>query len=348
MIRAIWRRAGLGSVTALFLLALADLAPARAADLVVTAFGGVWEQAFRECYVAEFEKRTGKKVEVLLGGPVQWLNQIAANPDHPPIDVIVNSIDGAHDAVARKLVDPMTVENTPKLAEINPKFVAAGRGFGTILNYGAMGIAYNARAVSNPPKTWKEFVERTVRGDWKAAIPGINYPSAMVTVLWLYVETFGGDIDNIKPGLDQIKRMKDSGNLVFWNDVNGFLSMIHSGEIDIGMYWDGRTWAFHDDGNPDIQYINPQPGAVINPTLIQKVHNGSPLAGAFLDVALSAGPQACWGNKLQYGMSNTNVVFLPTVAPRITKMDEILWPPFEQVPARMSAWLEQWNRQIGP
>lgn len=319
---------------------------ARAADLTVTAFGGIWEQALRACYVEPFEKRTGKTVNVLLGSPVQWVNQIAANPEHPPIDVIVNSMESGYDAIRRGLVEPMNTTNTPKLAEINPAFVKDGRGYGTLLNYGAMGLAYNTDTVKKRPADWKEFVEGTVRGDWKAALPNITFAGAPTTTIWLFATVYGGGIDNVEPGLKEIRRMKDSGNLVFFNDVNEFLGLLKSGDIDIGMYYDGRTWAFHDDGNPNISYYNPRPGAVINPTMLQKVKNGSPLGWQLIDVMLSAEAQACWGNRMQYGMSNMNVKFDAKVAPRVPRMDDILEAPYDLIPEHTSAWIEQWNRQV--
>jgi putative spermidine/putrescine transport system substrate-binding protein len=51
---------------------------ARAADLSVGTFGGVWEESLRKCISAPFEKQTGKTVDVVIGSPIQWLNQIAA------------------------------------------------------------------------------------------------------------------------------------------------------------------------------------------------------------------------------------------------------------------------------
>ena len=328
-------------------LALATSGQALGADLVVSAYGGIWEKAFRDCYVSEFEKKTGKKVEVVLGTPVQWANQISASPGKPPIDVIVNTVDGAYDATGRGIVEKFDPAKLPNLAEIDPKFVEAGKGFGSILNYGAMGLAYNTKTVKSPPTNWKEFVERTKKGEWKAGIPHISYVSTHLTTLWMLNNVFGGTVDNIQPGVDAIKALKASGNIVFWKDPNEFLNLIKSGEIDIGMYWDGRTWAFVDEGSPEISYLNPKPGSVINPTLIQKVKGSSDLAWEFINVALAAAPQACFGNMVQYGMSNKNVKYAPKVEPRITKMDEIVWPPFADVPSRLGAWVERWNKEIG-
>ena len=63
-----------------------------AADLTVTAFGGVWEKSLRTCYVEPFQKKTGKSVDVVLGTPAQWVNQVAANPQKPPIDVFLTCL----------------------------------------------------------------------------------------------------------------------------------------------------------------------------------------------------------------------------------------------------------------
>jgi putative spermidine/putrescine transport system substrate-binding protein len=320
---------------------------AQAADLVAAAYGGIWEKAFRTCYVSEFEKKTGKTVEVVLGTPTQWANQISASPGKPPIDVIVNTVDGAFDAIKRGIVDKFDPAKLPHLSEIDPKFVEVAKGYGSIVNYGAMGLAYNTNTVKTPPADWKDFVERTKKGEWRAAIPHISYVSTHLTTLWMFNNLYGGTLDNIQPGIDAINALKASGNIVFWKDPNEFLNLIKSGEIDIGMYWDGRTWAFADEGNPEISYLNPKPGSVLNPTLVQKVKGSPDLAWDFIDVILSARPQACFGNMVQYGMSNTKVTFSPKVEPRISKMSEILWPPFEEVPGRLGIWVERWNKEIG-
>ncbi len=89
---------------------------AHSADLVVTSYGGLWERGMRECYVAEFEKKTGKSVEVVLGTNVQWMNQIAASRGRPPIDVLVNNADTAYEAINRGLVDRVDPSKVPHMA----------------------------------------------------------------------------------------------------------------------------------------------------------------------------------------------------------------------------------------
>ena len=321
---------------------------ASASDITVGAFGGEWEKSLRECVISRFEKDTGKTVQVALGAPVQWMNQIAASPDRPPLDVIYMPSDNAYDVINRGLAQKLTLENLPNLKEIRPYFADIGKGYGVVHNYGSMGIIYNKETVKNPPKSWNDFVQGTLNGDWQAAIPSINYPGTLSTTLWNLAKQRGGDENNVQPGLDVIKAMKDSGNLDFWSDPNQVLNGMKSGEFDIAMYWDGRAWAFIDDGNTDkFGYISPTPGAVAAMTWIQVVKNANPLAFKFAEIALSKEAQGCFGSKIRYGVGNANAKFDPAVASEITQFDQLTFPPFVEISKQQGKWIEDWNKQIG-
>ncbi len=323
-------------------------APANAADLVVGVFGGIWEKAYRECVVAPFEAKTGKKVDLVLGSPPQWLNQIAANPSKPPLDVMMVTGDVAFDAINRGLVDKFTVEKVPNLAKLAKRFTDVGDGYGVAHNYGGMGLIYNKATVKNPPKDWKDFVEGTASGKWRAAAPSINYTGGGSPFIVYQLSTlYGGGLDNIQPGLAQAKRMLDSGNLTLWTDPNQVLNDLKSGEIDMAAYWDGRAWAFIDDNNSGFGYTTPAPGAMAGITWVQKPKNSSDLAWELINFDLDAKQQGCFGSKVRYGTPNVDAVYDPKVAHEITKIDEIIIPPFKDLPPRQANWLEQWNKTIG-
>jgi putative spermidine/putrescine transport system substrate-binding protein len=321
---------------------------AQAADLTVGAFGGVWEQSLRRCVVEPYQKKTGKTVDVVLGAPVQWLNQISASSSRPPLDVVYNPTENALDAIQRNLVDQFTPERVPNMTQLVPRFAEIGKGFGTVHNYGAMGLMFNKSTVTAPPKTWKEFVDGVIAGKWRATIPNINYPSGGLTIsVWRFADLYGGGVDNIQPGLEQIKKMRASGNLSFWSDPNQVLSALKSGDVDMAMYWDGRAWSFIDDGNAEFGYYNPEPGAVVAMTWIQKIRNGSDLAWDFINTALSKEAQSCFGSAIRYGVANASATFDPKVAHEITRFDELVFPPFQDIPSRQSNWIETWNKEIG-
>jgi putative spermidine/putrescine transport system substrate-binding protein len=338
----------ISSVCAALLVFSAAPASVQAADLTVGAFGGVWEQSLRKCAIAPFEKATGKKVDVVLGTPVQWLNQIAATPDKPPLDVIYNPTETSIDAVKRGLVDKFTPEKVPNMNELQTKFRDIAKGYGTVHNYGSMGLIYNKTTVKDPPKSWKEFYDGVLAGKWKGTVPNINYPSGGFTVgVWQVAETYGGSVENAQPGFDMLKKLAASGNMTFWSDPNQVLNALSSGDVDIAAYWDGRAWSFIDDGHADFAYTIPDPGAIVSMIWIQKVKNGSDLAWSFINTALSAEVQSCFGSAIRYGVANTKAKFDPAVAHQITPFSKLVFPPFDEVATQQAAWIEQWNKQVG-
>lgn len=335
-----WRT---GVAAALFLLPIQG----HAADLVVGAFGGVWEQSLRKCMIEPWSKATGKTVDVVLGTPTQWLNQIAASRGKPPLDVIYTPTETAYEAISRGLVDKFTPETVPNMQNISAQFASLGDGFGTVHNYGAMGIMYNKQTVKVPPKSWKDFVEGTIAGKWKASMPNINYPSAGFTVsVWWFAKQFGGDVDKIEPGLAQIKKMQASGNIAFWSDPNAVLNGMKSGDIDLALYWDGRAYSFIDDGNKDFGYYSPEPGVIVAMTWVQKVKGSTDLSYSFANYSLGKEAQSCFGSAIRYGIANKDAVFDPKIAHEITEASRLVFPPFKEIAALQGKWLETWNKEI--
>jgi putative spermidine/putrescine transport system substrate-binding protein len=322
--------------------------PASAADLTVGAFGGVWEQALRSCIVEPFEKETGKTVDVALGAPLQWVNQIDANKAKPPFDIVFAPTETAYLMIEKGLADPFTANKVPVLPDLNPGLVAFGEGYGVVFNYGAMGVIYNSKTVKTPIKTWDDFFNAIEKGEFTAMIPGIYYPGSLSSSLWNISKMSGGDEKNAQPGLDRIKKMMAGGALSFWSDPNQVLTALSSGEVDAAMYWDGRSWAFIADGNhPEFKYVTPEPGGPAALTWIQKVKNGSDLGWKFIDIAMGAKGQGCFASKTRYGITNLKAVFDPAAAPMITKYEDLAIPSYRDINRSREAWIEAWNKQIG-
>lgn len=318
---------------------------AQAGNITVTSYGGIWETAIKNCFVADFEKKTGGKAAVVLGGPAQWMAQIEANKANPPIHTIMNTVGLAQIAGAKGLVEKITVEKCPNLKDIPQRFTDVAGGWGTCFDYGSFGIAYHKGRVKNPPKSFVEFIDRTAKGEWQAGLPTISYPSTEQILIWSFADILGGSADNIDPFFAAVKRM--GKNIVWWASVTDFLNQLDSGEIDIGMYWDGRTWAHYDTGATHIGYVNPKEGGAMNPVVVQKAVNAPELAWKYIDSVLAPEPQAAFAKLLNYGVTNSKVVYPPGVKERVTPWEETRWPPFEKIAANLQAWTERWNKEIG-
>jgi putative spermidine/putrescine transport system substrate-binding protein len=52
-------------------------------------------------------------------------------------------------------------------------------------------------------------------------------------------------------------------NTTFFSSITDPLTLLQSGEADISLYPDGRTWAAYDSGATWIRFLNPREGAVM-------------------------------------------------------------------------------------
>tara|TARA_R110000737_G_scaffold70869_1_gene99364 strand:- start:1337 stop:2377 length:1041 start_codon:yes stop_codon:yes gene_type:complete len=328
-------------------LALTAGGAASAKEIVISGYGGLWEEAVRTCFEAPFTAATGNTIAITMGAGNQWINQVKAASGPPPIDLLMISSSGAFEAIAQDIVEPIDEAKVPNYAQVAPQFKEFTKGMGSVYVYGAMGVMYDSDTVKEAPTSWQEFVDGTIAGKWRVSVPGLDYgASGIASTIWMLSQVAGGTIDDTDAGFEDIKKMKESGNLIFWNSANDFINQIGSGEVDMGMYWDGRSWAFIDDGHPNLKYINPEPGSVAAMTWVQKVKGSDESAWDLMNIVLSEEGQACYGNMMRYGMSNENVTYDAAVVDQITDLDAIVIPPFAEISEKMPEWVDRWNREI--
>ncbi|MBO1074580.1 extracellular solute-binding protein [Roseomonas marmotae] len=335
---------GLGAMAGLG-LARPHLARAQGRSITVTALGGVWEEAVRSCFAEPYEKQTGNTARVLIGSPPQWLAQIEANPARPPIDAMVTIPDLAIAAVKNGLMDRFTAEKTPNIVHTPRQFIDPLDDCGVMFDYGVAGFTYNKDRIKQPPKSFVEFVDRTARGEWQASLPGIGYAVTPIMLIWAMARALGGGVDNVDPFFDAMRKMRR--NVIFWNSPNDFESALATGDAEIGIYFDGRTWAWWDSGAKFAGFLNPSEGGSINAIAVQKPKNASEAVWPYLDIMLSAGAQLNFAKMLNYGVTNSQVVYPPELAARITPWQEAALPPYAEIAEKRAAWVDRWNREIG-
>lgn len=321
------------------------LAQAQGNTLNVTAYGGAWEQAIRDCFVAPFEQKTGAKATVALGGPPQWLAQVEASPDSPPLDVLIMTPDLAITAAEAGLMDDFTVEKIPNLAKIPREFTDACLGKGTYFDYGVGGITYDDRKVKTPPKSFAEFVDRVSKGEFVASVPSISYAVTPIMLIWAMADALGGGVDNVDPFFDAMAKMKD--NLVFWGGPNDFFNHLASGEAELGIYFDGRTWNAYDQGAEWIRFINPEEGGALIAVAIQKPVHANPLAWDYINEILDAQNQAKFADIMNYAVTNEDVVYSEKLKDRVTPWQKTAFPPYAEIAKVRNEWVDRWNREIG-
>lgn len=314
------------------------------AYIVVTAYGGIWEESVRKNFIPCFERETGVSVRVDVGESAKWLNMIRANRANPPIHAVTLGELDALRAKREGLLEKVTVDKVPSLGDVPPVFRQEWDDYAVVQNFGAMGLLYNKRRISTPPRTWAEFIESTIRGDYGR---NVSFPSIAYTwgpsMLWWVSKVYGGNTETAFTKLAAMRR-----NVVrFWTAPVDALNMFVTGEVDILPYWDGRSWDFIRKGNDWAGFIIPEEGTFAGSVLIAKVVNSPDITWRYVNCVLSPVPQAGHAATVLYAVVNKRVIYPDWLSPMIPKLEQVHVPPFAQLEELTPEWVRRWNREIG-
>lgn len=320
-----------------------QLTPAKAEDpLVVIASGGVWLESAKANFVACYKDRTGEEPEVLTLPSGDVLNRLRANPDNPPIHVVMLSEIDAIRAGEEGLLDQMTVEKVPNLADVPEIFRGQWNNYATISNFGAMVVMYNKEAITEPPADWKTLIDNTIAGKYgdRVSFPAVTMAwGPMFT--WFLTTLYDGDEDVVfakyKEMLPNIAK--------YWDSPVDAMNMFAAGEVDIMVYWDGRAYSFAEENEWAGAYI-PEPGAFQSAAMLGKVKNAPEKAWTYVDCVLSPEAQLGHSQMIKYPVVNSKVEYPEDLAKVLTPLEKVRQPDFRSFIDKIPAWVERWNREV--
>ncbi|WP_186374282.1 extracellular solute-binding protein [Roseomonas gilardii] len=324
--------------------------PARAAggEVVMMMSGGSFMQNWQTKIIDGFTPQTGIRVRMAPGNNKVHSMALRSSPSNPPFDVYLGNGDDFLRLVDAGLMLKLPQDKVPSLAEVHPRFLEQWAGHGATFDYSSVGIAYRTDRIKQPPKSWKEFVERTAAGDFGNSVfmnhmaAGVRGPEVLIALS----RALTGDPTKIDAGFDALKRMKPNV-FKFFSSFNDPVVLLTNDEGAIGPGWDGRTFVAHDETGGKIQWIKPTDGAASSGPVIAAVKGGNEEgAMALVNHALSAGAQKAFCEAMFYGAVNSKVQYSETLAKRLPTPDEILVPDERFLSANVGGWIERWNREI--
>ncbi|QDC01650.1 extracellular solute-binding protein [Mesorhizobium sp. 8] len=319
------------------------LSSARADDpLVVIASGGVWLESAKANFASCYKERTGEEPEILTLASTEVLNRLRANKDNPSIHVAMLSEIDAIRAGEEGLLDKLTVEKVPNLADVPEIYRKQWNDYATISNFGAMIVMYNKKNIPNPPADWKTLIDRTIAGDYgdRVSFPAVTMAwGPMFT--WFLTSLYDGDenvvFEKYKAMLPHIAK--------YWTSPVDALNMFAAGELDILVYWDGRAYAFAQQNDWAGAYI-PEPGAFQSAAMIGKVKNAPEKAWTYIDCVLSPKAQLGHAEMIKYPVVNSKVVYPDDLKKVLTPVEKVKQPDFRSFMDKIPAWVERWNKEI--
>jgi putative spermidine/putrescine transport system substrate-binding protein len=337
----IGRRALLGAAA---VMGCPAIVRAQSKTIVSTGFGGIYEQRYRRHVLEPFEKKTGAKFVFKYGSPDEWLANAVINKDDPEIDLpflgLPTSIKAAR--IPGVFLD-LTPEMIPNLRDVDPAFYDFFDRKAVGFNYADVGIAYRRDMVAEAPTAWADLWHPRFKGQIIMPQPSGGFFYEMVTIAALLN---GGSAANLEPGYAALQRLKP--NVVRWyktpNDVG---TMLERKEAAVAMSGSFRTFAMKDAGLP-VEFVMPKEGSpvgILSYHVPAKARNRDLLL-EFINFALSLEAQTGFGNDMQSGMCNRNVVFRPEIAARIAPQDRLMRLDWKTVEPKMGEMVERVQREV--
>ncbi len=171
--------------------------------------------------------------------------------------------------------------------------------------WGAIAFLVNKDAVKNVPQTWSDLLNEEYVGKVCMKDPRSSATANMVVLGAAY--GLGGDLNNIKPGLDFFAQMIEKGIL---SGVKPSTASIQKGECPISLFWDFDALnAKKENPNMNLEVIIPKEGSVAG-IYIQFITAGAPHPNAaklMLELEYSDEGQLAYANGFVHPI-RTNVV----------------------------------------
>ena len=320
---------------------------AGAGTLVVTSYGGPWEQFLRKEILPGFESETGAKVELSVGLSRDWVAKIrAAGRNNPPFDVIIANTTWVSAIRKEGFFTKLTPEAVPNLKDVWPE-LRIKDDMGVISLVGPLGIAYRTDLITKVPKSWKDLWDPAYKG--KLVIYSIaNSANPMFTMLVSRI--FKGNDRDIDFAISKIAELRPFRQTDFSGDMEILLAR---GESEVGILDAPAASRLKSQGVP-IQWVFPREGVFMfeQDTNVLAGSTNKELAFKFVNYFLSKPVQEKWSASFWWTPANKTVKIAGKLATEIpvhtqAQIRQIMRWDWDWVNAgAREQMIDKWNREI--
>ncbi|MFQ6163045.1 polyamine ABC transporter substrate-binding protein [Sinorhizobium meliloti] len=221
--------------------AMATSAPASAADIVFSSWGGTTQDAQKAAWADKFAEKTG--INVLQDGPTDY-GKLKAMVEANAVTWDVVDVEGDYAAQAGKkgLLEKLDFSVIDK-SKLDPRFVT---DYSAGSFYYSFVIGCNKDVVDACPKTWADLFDTEKfpgkRTFYKWSAPGV-IEAALLADGVPADKLYPLDLDRAFKKLDTIK-----GDIIWWSGGAQSQQLLASAEAPFGSLWNGRMTALAQSG----------------------------------------------------------------------------------------------------
>lgn len=323
----------------------APVSVALADDLVVGIFGGSFADDSKTCHIAEFEQKTGTKVQLKLGSSAQFAASVRATGGKSEFDVVYVDNSLATQLKNEKLLEKIERSKLSNAGQISDRAFDKDDQY-VVFMTGATAIVYDKKQVKTPPTSWSDLSRPEFDG--RLAIGDISGTSGMQFLLALN-KMNGGTLDDMDAGFKAVKPLAKA-SVTLYTQADQIVSLFERGEIVVAVWYPDRAGSAIDKGLP-LGVVYPKEGAVgILPALaIPKGAKSAAMAHQYIDQVLSEKGQTCFAEKKYAGPVNTSVKLsdkAAAIVPYRETFDAMWLPDPEAVAKALPVWTRRWQREV--
>jgi putative spermidine/putrescine transport system substrate-binding protein len=260
---------------------------AQSKTLVAATFPGTWNEAHRQILKPAFEKKTGASVtQSIILGHDQVSRLVAAKGGQPPFDVAIFDSPQVLDAVKEGLIVEYPVAKSPNYKDLLPEFQDK---WGPKISMQAIGIGYNPKKITTPPKSWDELWNPKYKG--RVGLTALNSQLGIAFLAEIN-RLRGGSETDFEPAFKALKELLPNVGAIGAN-LGAYATLWQQEQIDIAPYNFNFVQTLKGRGVP-VELAIPATGPVGWFTSMHVVAKAAEpdLAAAYIDTHLDPAIQA--------------------------------------------------------
>jgi putative spermidine/putrescine transport system substrate-binding protein len=317
-------------------------------ELIVTTYGGSWEEGHRRELASSFTQTHNANVRVISEPGLEAVAKVLAARQQPPYDVILIPEGPMFTAQAEGVLQEFPPDTSQNHANILPQY--HNQALAPMVASQVLGIAYNPERISNPPRSLLDLWSSEYRD--RVGIPSLE--SGLGTTFFVELARLeGGSENDVEGAFAKLTQLRPNLAAVAPNP-GSLATLLQQGEIDIAPHWFDYVSGIRGRGAV-VEWVAPTEELASSSSSLQVVRNSqaTKLATAYVDTALSL--------EVQNAMAQPPYNFLPTHQDATIPVElaqllsenardrvdaRIFIPDWQAINPNRSAWIERFDREV--
>lgn len=318
------------------------MANAASSEVVVGTWGGDYQNLLQQ-FISPIVKAEGIDVVFDTGNATARTTKLKAerNSRRGSMDVALLGDLDMYDASTANVLEPVTVENIPNLANAIDTFKTP---YSIPHIFSAMVLVYNKDLVTTPPQSFKDALDPKYKGR-------VGFSDILFNFNTLFVGLAeGGDGSSFEPGYKFLRKLKANAPKVFPSN-EAVAAAFKSGEIWIACMWKARALQWKKAGLP-LEFVIPEEGAipVTFEAAVPKNSRNKDAAWKYMNALLEPAGQVHFAETMGYAPTVRNASLPPALQASVgfTEQELSRIHPYDlkALATQRAASLDFWNKEF--